>query len=120
MAEERRKAVRLKEENDVVMTIISGGENLPKERIYSISTDISPYGTRIQTTSILPVDTNLDITVTLKEPPQMIKAFAKVKWIKRHPVVEVYEAGLEFFDTSSEITRQLTDYISWKQQSKKT
>ncbi len=115
MGKERRKAVRLIEENDVVITIIAGEENIPQERIYTISTDISQYGTRIQTTNILPVKSRLNIKVALKEPPHVITAFATVKWIKKHPVVEVYEAGLEFYDTPSEITRQLADYISLKQ-----
>ena len=100
--EERRKAERLKGENEITITVISGGKNLPKEKIiYTLSKDISVSGARIQSHSFLPVDTSLEIKVALKNPPQIITAFGKVKWIKNLFGGEFYEAGLEFVSTSS-------------------
>jgi len=102
--EDKRKAKRLKEDNEITITIISGEENHTKEKIiYNISKDISESGARIQANSFLPVDTPLKIKVTLKNPPQMITAFGKVKWIKILFADEFYEAGLEFVNAFSEM-----------------
>ena len=109
---ERRIAPRLEEDNDVTITIISGDKYFPKEKInYNLSKDISESGIRIQANIFLPVNTKLNIKVTLKDPPQMITTFAKVKWIKKLPTIDFYEAGLEFVNTSKEMIEQLEDYI---------
>jgi hypothetical protein len=113
--EERRRTERHMGDADIIIAAISEEEKLPKKLILAVSKDISMYGVRVQTTSFLPVDTQLKIKVKLKEPPQRVTAFAKVKWIKKDPSFELYDVGLEFFDTSSEIIKQLTDYISCKQ-----
>jgi hypothetical protein len=100
--EERRKVKRLEEENEITISVISGGKNLPKEKIiYTLSKDISVSGARIQSHSFLPVDTSLEIKVALKNPSQIITTFGKVKWIKTLFGGEFYEAGLEFVSTSS-------------------
>ena len=116
--DERRGTPRIKEKNKVTITVISGEENLPKRKInYYLSKDISKSGIRIQTNIFLPVNTQLKIEVTLKDLPQMITTFAKVRWIKSVPTVDFYEAGLKFFNTSNEMIQQLEDYISSKQKS---
>ena len=114
--DERRRVERLKEDNDITITIISGIKKDPKEKIiYHISNDISVYGARIQTNSFFPVDTLLKIDVTLKNPHQTITALGKIKWIKSLFGINSYEAGVEFVNTSSDTIRQLANYISWKQ-----
>lgn len=113
---ERRSVDRLKEDNEITITVVSGEKNLPKEKIiYALSTDISESGARIHANSFLPVDTILKIKVAVKDPPQMITAFGKVKWIKLLFASDFYEAGLEFVNTSNEMIQQLADYISSKQ-----
>jgi c-di-GMP-binding flagellar brake protein YcgR len=113
---ERRSVDRLKEDNEITITVVSGKKNLSKEKIiYALSTDISESGARIQVNSFLPVDTILKIKVAVKDPPQMITAFGKVKWIKLLFASDFYEAGLEFVNTSNEMIQQLADYISSKQ-----
>ena len=102
--EERRKAERLKGENEITITVISGGKNLPKEKIiYNLSKDISESGARIQSNSFLPVDTLLNIKGMLRNTPQMITALGKVKWIKSIFADEIFEAGLEFVNISREM-----------------
>ena len=114
--DERRRVERLKEDNDITITIISGIKKDPKEKIiYHISNDISVNGARIQTNSFFPVDTLLKIDVTLKNPHQTITALGKIKWIKSLFGINSYEAGVEFVNTSSDTIRQLANYISWKQ-----
>ena len=102
--EERRKVKRLNEDDELTITVLSGGENLPKENIfYTLSKDISASGARIQSNSFSPVDTLLNIKVRLKNTPQMITALGKVKWIKSLFADEFFEAGLEFVNTSREM-----------------
>jgi hypothetical protein len=117
--DERRRAQRLEEENEITITIVSGGEKPPKEKIlYNYSKDISVSGARIQAHIFLPVDSLLRIEMTLKTLRQMITVLGKVKWIKVVFEDESYEAGVELFNTPSEAINKLTEYISWKQKFK--
>ena len=117
--DERRRAQRLEEENEITITIVSGGEKPPKEKIiYNYSKDISVSGARIQAHIFLPVDSLLKIEMTLKTLRQMITVIGKVKWIKVVFEDESYEAGVEFFNTPSDVIKKLTEYVSWKQKSK--
>lgn len=114
-----RKAERLDEENEIVITILSEITNIPKEKIvYNYSEDISMTGTRIQGNVLLPIDTFLKIDVILKNLKQTITVFGKVK---RHKVLiegESYEAGVEFIDTPQESIKKLENYISSMKQYK--
>jgi 23S rRNA-/tRNA-specific pseudouridylate synthase len=112
---EKRRAPRLQEENEVTITVVSGGDNLPKERvIYNHSKNISISGAKIQAHLFLPVETLLMIEMTLSTVRQMITVIGKVKWIKIIYEDEAYEAGVEFVNTSSDAIKKLQDYISWK------
>lgn len=114
--EEKRKAERLKELNEITITVISGEENLPKEKVFhNYSEDISVGGAKIQANILLPVDTVLKIDFTLKTLHKQITAFGKVKWIKVIFEDKSYQAGVEFVDTPKEAIKKLEDYISWKQ-----
>jgi hypothetical protein len=116
---ERRKAPRLEEENEITITIVSGGNNPPKRKIiYNHSKDISVSGARIQAHVFLPVDTLLMIEMTLKTVRQMITVLGKVKWIKIIFEDESYEAGVELVNTPREAIHKLENYISWKQKYK--
>jgi hypothetical protein len=111
---EKRREERLKEENEITITIISG-KDLPKEKVlYNYSKDISMSGTKIQTNILLPINTLLNIDFTLKNLHKKITALGKVKWIKIIFEDESYEAGVEFVDTPDEAIKKLEDYISWK------
>ena len=119
--DEKRREQRLEEENEITITIVSGGENHPKEKIlYNYSKDISASGARIQAHLFLPIDTLLKIDITLKTVQQMITVMGKVKWIKIIYGDESYEAGMEFVNTPSEAIKEIEDYISWKQKSNKS
>ena len=117
--DERRRAQRLEEENEITITIVSGGGNSPKEKIlYNHSKDISVSGVGIHAHIFLPVNTLLMIEMTLKTLRQMITVIGKVKWIKVVFEDESYEAGVEFFNTPSDAIKKLQEYISWKQKFK--
>ena len=115
---EERKTERLKDINEIIISVVSGENNHPKEEIfYSHSKDISVCGARIRINTILPVGTYLNVDFTLKDLQQKITTFGKVKWIKSIIADMYYEAGVEFISTSSEVIKKLEDYISWKQNS---
>jgi len=113
---EKRRAERLAQENEITIEIVSKGKlSLKKKIIYQLIKDISSSGARVQTNAFLPVDTLLKIQLPLKQPPRMITALGKVKWIRTLYADESFEAGLEFTDTSSETIKLLADYISQTQ-----
>lgn len=119
--EERRRAPRLKEENEVTITVVSGGQDIPQETvIHDRSKDISTSGARIQANLYLPVDTLVMLEMTLSTVRQMITVIGKVKWIKIIYEDEAYEAGVEFVNTPSDAIRKLRDYVSWKMEYKKS
>ena len=71
---EQRKAERLNEFNEITTTVISGEENLFKEKIlYNYSEDISVSGTKIRGNVPLPVDTVLKIDFKLKDLQQKME-----------------------------------------------
>ena len=114
--EERRRAKRLKEQNEITITVVSGTRRLPRQKLlYGCSKDISTSGAKIRANILLPVDTILKIDFTLKTLHKQITAMGKVKWIKIIIDDESYEAGVEFVNTPDEAIRKLADYISWKQ-----
>ncbi|HUN54679.1 MAG TPA: PilZ domain-containing protein [Smithella sp.] len=107
-----RDPERLREENDIIITILSEIDKLPEEKIiYNHSKDISTSGTRIQGNVLLPVDTYLKIDLTLKNSKEKITVFGKVLWSKAVSEGKSYEAGVEFVDTPDESIKILGDYI---------
>jgi hypothetical protein len=111
---EKRKAERLKDFNEVTITVISDGD-LPKGKdMYNYSEDVSVAGAKIRGNIVLPVDTLLKIDFKLKSLQKNITAIGKVKWIKIIIEDKYYEAGVEFVDTPSEAIQKIDDYISWK------
>jgi hypothetical protein len=117
--EERRRAPRIKEENEATIKVVSGGKNLPEEEIIDNQTkDISVCGAKIQTNILLPVNTLLELDFTSKGVHQQIKILGKVIWRKVINENESYEFGVEFYP-SKEI-ETLEDYISGQQKSNKS
>jgi hypothetical protein len=107
-----RKAERLDEENEIVITILSEIKDMPKEKIrYNYSEDISMIGTRILGNVLLPIDTSLKIDLILKNLKQKVTVFGKVRRNKILIEGESYEAGVEFVDTPSESIKKLENYI---------
>jgi hypothetical protein len=118
--EERRKTPRIKEENEITITVVSGENNFPKEKIIdNFTKDISAGGAKIQTNILLPVDSLIELEFASKGLRQQISSLGKVKWVKVLIEDESYEAGLEFSGDPSDALKKLEDYISWKLKSNK-
>ena len=110
---ERRKKERLKELNEITISIISEEKNIPKKKfLYNYSKDISVSGAKIQSDILLPVDTLLQIDFKIKALETQVTALGKVKWIKVIIEDKSYEAGVEFVDTPSKAIKKLKFYIS--------
>ena len=110
---ERRKAERLKELNEITISVTSEEKNIPKNKfLHNYSEDISVSGAKIQSNILLPVDTLLKIDFKLKTLEEEVTALGKVKWINVLIEDKSYEAGVEFVDTPSEAIRKLKFYIS--------
>lgn len=113
--EERRKSPRMKEENEVTITVVSEEKDLPREKIIdNFTKDLSESGARIQTHILLPVDSLIELEFTSKGVREQISALGKVKWVKVIIDDESYEAGLEFCGTPGDAIKKLGEYISWK------
>jgi hypothetical protein len=113
--EEKRRAPRLKEDNEITITVVSSGEGNAQDKVIrNRSRDISVSGARIQANLFLPVDTLLMIEMTLSTVRQMVTVIGKVKWIKIIYEDEAYGVGVEFVNTPNDAIRKLKDYISWK------
>jgi PilZ domain len=109
---ERRKAERLKELNEITISVTSEEKNILKnEFLNNYSKDISLSGAKIQSNILLPVDTLLKIDFKLKTLEKEITALGKVKWIKVLIEDKSYEAGVEFVDTPSESIKKLKFYL---------
>jgi len=94
--EEKRKSKRYKRENEITITIACDMENYPAKKIlYNLSKDISDTGIQIQVNHFLPVNSHVHIKIKCDDPPQLIEALGKVKWIRSTFADERYEAGLE-------------------------
>lgn len=110
---ERRKAERIKDLNEITISVISGDKNASKKELQeNYSTDISIAGARIQSNIFLPVDTLLKIDFKLKTLEKKITALGKVRWIKVLIDDKSYEAGVEFVDTPAEAIDKIRFYIS--------
>ncbi len=108
----KRQSERLEQENEITIKVVSNEElSLNRKIIYHMSKDISSTGARIQTNAFLPVDTLLKIQLTLKDPPRMVTALGKVKWVRSLYGDESFEAGLEFVDTPEETLKLLADHV---------
>jgi len=111
--EEKRRVKRLKEFNEVTVTVISGGKNLPRGKVfYNYSEDISVLGAKIQANILLPVHSIIKMDFALKALQKQITAIGKVKWVKVIIDDEYYEAGVEFVDTPAEAMKKIKEYIS--------
>ncbi len=110
---ERRKEERIKDLNEITISVISGDKNASKRELQeNYSTDISIAGARIQSNIFLPVDTLLKIDFKLKTLEKKITALGKVRWIKVLIDDKSYEAGVEFVDTPGEAVDKIRFYIS--------
>lgn len=109
---DRRRDVRVFEENKVVVSLMTG-EIRPgvPGTYYSLTRDISMGGVRIMTAAPLETGARVRVDITLGRPRKRIQAVAEVRWVRDLYAGEVYEAGLQFVGLDPDAEFALMDHI---------
>ncbi len=111
---EKRRVKRLKDNDEVAVTIFADGKQFPKEKVCkNNSKDISLLGTRIKTNVYFPVNSFIKTEMKLKSKYPTITLIGQVKWVKAILNDRTFEAGVEFLAPPSDIVKNLKDYVAW-------
>ena len=100
--QERRQDSRIKEEDKVVIELLTNGQP-PAERtiLNALTKDISPGGARLTTNKLLPVNTLLKMEIVLSRRRRVINVMGIVRWWARSVYAyELFEIGVEFTQIS--------------------
>jgi len=96
---EKRKDKRKDEENKAVIELVEGkADSAKKISINALTQDISLSGARLQSDTFFPVDSQVNLKITLSKSRKLLKLNGKVKWIKDIQDGELYEMGVEFIE----------------------
>jgi c-di-GMP-binding flagellar brake protein YcgR len=99
MTLDRRRDLRIEEENQITFSVSPEEESPPYRKIsHCLTRNISRNGAMIYTDTFLPVESLLTLELSLGQPYDVITMVGKVRWIRSLPGEEVFEAGLEFID----------------------
>lgn len=111
---EKRKAKRLKNNDDINITIFADGKKFPKEKVvHNQSKDISILGARIKADIYLPINSFIKAEMKLRSNCPAVTIVGQVKWIKSLRNEKCYEAGVEFFSPPKDVIKNLNDYVKW-------
>jgi len=109
---DRRRDVRVLEENKVVISLMTGEVRLGVPVVfYSLTRDVSMGGLRIMTGASLEAGSRVRVDLTLSRSRKRIQAVAEVRWIRGLYAGEVFEAGLQFVDLEPDAEFALMDHI---------
>ncbi|MBN1363784.1 MAG: PilZ domain-containing protein [Syntrophaceae bacterium] len=110
---EKRRVKRLKDYDEIVLTVFADGKKFPKEKFsYNHSKDVSVLGVGIKGDIYLPAGSIIRATMKLNSRFP-ITIIGQVKWVKAIKDEGYYEAGVEFFVPPNESIKNLKEYISW-------
>ena len=109
---DRRRDIRLFEENKVVVTLMTGEIRPGAATVfYSLTRDISMGGARLMTSAPLEAGSRVRVDITLGRTRKRIRAVAEVRWIRDLYAAEVYEVGLQFVGLDPDDEFALMDHI---------
>jgi len=109
---DRRRDVRLVEENKVVVSLLTGEVRPGVPGVYySLTRDVSMGGLRIMTGAPLEPGARVRVDLTLGRSRRRIQAVAEVRWSRGLYAGEVFEAGLQFVDLDPDSEFALMDHI---------
>ncbi|HDT12948.1 MAG TPA: PilZ domain-containing protein [Candidatus Aminicenantes bacterium] len=109
---DRRRDVRVLEENKVVISLMTG-EVRPGApgTACALTRDISMGGVRLLTAAALDVGSRVRLDITLGRSRKRIRAAAEVRWIRDVYGGEVFEAGLQFVGLDPDDEIALMDHV---------
>ena len=109
---EKRKEPRRDDELPVEIEILTDEtDSGPTRVLYAQIKDISAGGVKILTSVYIPLDTPIELKITLPNLGETIGPIGKVVWGKHIEDSEMYEMGIEFEDTQPDILCTLLEYI---------
>jgi c-di-GMP-binding flagellar brake protein YcgR len=109
---DRRRDVRLIEENKVVVSSLTGEVRPGAPAVsYSLTQDISMGGVRLITGARLATGDRVRLDITLSRTRKRIRAVAEVRWVRELYDREVFEVGLQFSGLDPDDEFALMDHI---------
>ncbi len=109
---DRRRDVRIVEENKVALSLMTGEVKSGLPVVYhSLTRDLSMGGLRVMTSAPLEPGTRVRVDLTLSRSRKRIKAVAEVRWARDLYGGEVFEAGLQFVGLDPDDEFALMDHI---------
>jgi len=109
---DRRRDVRVTEENKVVLSLMTGEVRPGVPGVFhSLTRDISMGGLRLMTGALLEVGSRVRVDLTLSRSRKRVRAVAVVRWVRDLYAGEVFEAGLEFVSLDPDDEFALMDHI---------
>ena len=80
-----------------------------------LACDLSERGIRINFNEFVPLNSEIELTMRLKDRPQVITLLGKVVWVRQVPFSDRYQLGLEFAEgdraSFSESSQEIHDFI---------
>lgn len=99
--QDRRRDSRVKEEDKVVIELLTNGQPPAEKTILNALTkDISPGGVRLTTNRLLPVNTLLKMEIVLSRRRRVVHAMGIVRWTRTVYDEDMFEIGIEFTQIS--------------------
>jgi c-di-GMP-binding flagellar brake protein YcgR len=109
---DRRRDVRIVEENKVVVSMMTGEVRPGTPTVYySLTRDISMGGVRIMTVAPLEVGARVRLEIALARSRKRIRAIAEVRWVRELYDREVFDVGLQFVGLEPNAEFTLIDHI---------
>ena len=109
---DRRRDVRLIEENKVVVSALTGEVRPGAATVhYSLTQDISMGGVRLMTGARLGTGDRVRLDITLGRSHRRIRAVAEVRWVRELYDREVFDVGLQFVELDPDDEFALMDHI---------
>lgn len=103
---ERRKFIRIKEQDAVSYTIIPNYKSECK-----MTKDLSLGGVRFIADHFIPVNSVIKMEIKLKHIPKAINAILKLVWIQSIFNDECYDVGAEFLDINKKDLEFMYHYL---------
>lgn len=109
-SKDRRRDVRIVEENKVAVTPLPAAHGVAAV-YHSLTRDVSVAGLRIMTTAPLEPGGRVRLELTLGRSRKRIRVVAEVRWVRDLYGGEVFEAGLRFVDLEPDAEFALMDHV---------
>jgi len=111
--DERRADKRVAQAAAFSLKIIFTSDNpaLLGKNLYGSTIDISTSGLKLALQSELPVDSTIDVVITLKGDPKQYFLSGKVRWCKNADDNTNYHVGIALQD----LVNTDTDYKAWRE-----